>query len=154
MKETLGVQFWSWGDAQVRKDQTIESWSMLSFCFLPATTLYFRLNSAEIKTLKSVPNAIETEDVTPLNQIKVFMEKDSDNHPEEPVYWKQISLVNLTTDRHFCLGEKQMTNKVLLNSTLVCPFLIPLKRMRNYKLNCCYYENWLWRLSILLRPMS
>lgn len=59
---------------------------MLSFCFLPATTLYFRLNSSEITTLKSVPNAVETEGVTALNQIKVFMEKDSDNHPEEPVY--------------------------------------------------------------------
>lgn len=59
---------------------------MVSFCFFPATGLYFRLNSAEIKTLKSVPSVVKTEGVNALNQIKVFKEKDSDNHPEEPVY--------------------------------------------------------------------
>lgn len=56
------------------------------FCFLPATSLYFRLYSEEIKTLKSIPNAVEIEGVTALNEIKVFMEKDSDIYTKEPVY--------------------------------------------------------------------
>lgn len=53
------------------------------------------------------------------------------------MYWiADILLVSLSANRLALVPWDKAASKVL-NSTLVCPFLAALKKIKNYKVNCC-----------------